>query len=50
MAGEKGRWEGVCVCVINGMCVNCTPPLINQGDKLGEEEEEARGGVRLRER
>lgn len=33
--------------IISGMCVNCTPPPINQGDKQEEEEEGKQGGEEL---
>lgn len=36
----------MCVCVITGMCVNYAPPPINQGHKLGKQEDGHQGGGR----
>lgn len=40
--GHKGEAGGVCV--ITGMCVNYAPAPINQGHKLGKQEDGGRGG------
>lgn len=45
VAGQKGEvGGGGGVCVITGMCVNYAPPPINQGHKLGKQEDGHRGG------